>query len=244
MACATWKPASKAAPDVQHTRELRALGDSLSRLPAWAAAEALLKLLRKAAHRRVLSGILGNGTTVESGPRASRRCSWSVRRRDRRRHTIAAHDACSMIPRTARRPQGCNSDDQAKERPRTGLFAEKSDQSRVRILPRSRNEQKPGARRSAAQTMTGATIRETGDQEYEEKVLTAASASGRARRAFEAPRAERGRASRDGRRARRVATIAGSRRLRNDGEEEQYSRPELHETSLEDRRRASSVVEG
>ena len=209
--------ASKAAAGRATPRELRALGDSLARLPrvAHAARGVRDHVSPGAAHGGVLGALLAEWDDgadcaerltrmlVERPPLADRRGGH-----DRARHGRRAGRAA----RAARRRQGRDRDDPGEERARTGIASLKVGFNRVfgyYLEISNANKHLVPDDYQRRQTLTGAERYVTPAlKEYEEKVLTAAERIEIAR-----ARAVRGAAPRGGRRrsrgwqavARRVA---------------------------------------
>ncbi|MES2522528.1 MAG: DNA mismatch repair protein MutS [Gemmatimonadota bacterium] len=232
--------ASKAAAGRATPRELRALGDSLSRLPqVEAAAESVLE---HAAQGNASGGILG-GTLAEWDNGAE--CAATLTRMLVERpplaigdeHTIADGVDPALDELRALRDGGKDAiaTIQAEERARTGISSLKVGFNRVfgyYLEISNSNKHLVPDDYQRRQTLTGAERYVTPAlKNYEEKVLTAAERiETRERELFEALRAEAGAAiGRWQAVARRTATIDVLAAFAESAEREQYSRPELHD---------------
>jgi DNA mismatch repair protein MutS len=235
--------ASKAAAGRATPRELRALGDSLSRLPqVEAAAAAVLDHAAPGNSPKLPGGMLGgilaewdNGTEC-----AERLTAMLVERPPLAigdEHTIADGVDPDLDELRALRDGGKDAiaTIQAQERARTGIHSLKVGFNRVfgyYLEISNANKALVPDDYQRRQTLTGAERYVTPAlKSYEEKVLTAAERiETRERELFEALRAEAGACiARWQAVARRVATIDVLAAFAETAEREQYTRPELHD---------------
>ncbi len=232
--------ASKAAAGRATPRELRALGDSLARLPR--VAQAAKGVREHASRGSVPSGVLGLMLTEwdDGADCAARLTSMLVERPPLAigdEDTIAPGIDTELDELRALRDGGKDAIGaiQSDERARTGISSLKVGFNRVfgyYLEISNANKHLVPDDYQRRQTLTGAERYVTPAlKTYEEKVLTAADRiESRERELFEALRKEAGLAiARWQAVARRVATIDVLGAFADVAEREQYSRPELHD---------------